>query len=251
MGFWGFGARRSTAPPAWPPSAATRSRRSRSGAPRRATPAIRSTATSTGTSASTCRSTTSATTSTRRTCAASPGSSTTPSPTTSCTTSGSTIRQRARERVGLHAAHFRGNRARQVEALASRMDRPPIVRGPLRRRALRPLVVRGAALPRRPLPPAGLRPGRGGAHLARRLPASATPPTRWSRPRSPRGGSRATASTGATRPTPGSTATSTWPGSGWSSWRGAARTPRGWSGAPSTRRRASSCWPSRATGPSS
>jgi len=37
---------------------------------------------------------------------------------------------RARDRVGLHASHFRGNRARQVEALASRMDRPPIVLAP-------------------------------------------------------------------------------------------------------------------------
>jgi 1,4-alpha-glucan branching enzyme len=38
--------------------------------------------------------------------------------------------QRARDRVGLHASHFRGNRARQVEALASQMDRPPIVVSP-------------------------------------------------------------------------------------------------------------------------
>ena len=38
--------------------------------------------------------------------------------------------QAARARVGLHAAHFRGNRAKQVEALAARMDRPPIVVSP-------------------------------------------------------------------------------------------------------------------------
>jgi 1,4-alpha-glucan branching enzyme len=38
--------------------------------------------------------------------------------------------QAARARVGLHASHFRGNRARQVEALAARMDRPPIVVSP-------------------------------------------------------------------------------------------------------------------------
>jgi 1,4-alpha-glucan branching enzyme len=36
----------------------------------------------------------------------------------------------ARGRVGLHAAHFRGNRVKQVEALASKMDRPPIVLSP-------------------------------------------------------------------------------------------------------------------------
>jgi 1,4-alpha-glucan branching enzyme len=36
----------------------------------------------------------------------------------------------ARARAGLHAAHFRGNRAKQVEALAAKMDRPPIVLSP-------------------------------------------------------------------------------------------------------------------------
>jgi len=38
--------------------------------------------------------------------------------------------QKARERVGLHASHFRGNRAKQVEALAAGMDRPPMVVSP-------------------------------------------------------------------------------------------------------------------------
>ncbi len=36
----------------------------------------------------------------------------------------------ARARVGQHAAHFRANRARQLEALAGGMDRPPIVVSP-------------------------------------------------------------------------------------------------------------------------
>jgi len=36
----------------------------------------------------------------------------------------------ARGRVGLHASHFRGNREKQVEALAGGMDRPPIVVSP-------------------------------------------------------------------------------------------------------------------------
>jgi 1,4-alpha-glucan branching enzyme len=37
---------------------------------------------------------------------------------------------RARGRVGMHASHFRGNREKQIQALASRMDRPPIVVAP-------------------------------------------------------------------------------------------------------------------------
>ncbi len=36
----------------------------------------------------------------------------------------------ARGRVGLHASHFRGNREKQVQALASHMDRPPIIVSP-------------------------------------------------------------------------------------------------------------------------
>jgi 1,4-alpha-glucan branching enzyme len=36
----------------------------------------------------------------------------------------------ARSRAGLHAAHFRGNREKQIEALAAQMDRPPIVVSP-------------------------------------------------------------------------------------------------------------------------
>jgi 1,4-alpha-glucan branching enzyme len=36
----------------------------------------------------------------------------------------------ARGRAGLHASHFRGNREKQVEALAAHMDRPPIVVSP-------------------------------------------------------------------------------------------------------------------------
>ena len=94
--------------------------RSRCGAPRRATRAIRTTATSTATSASTCRSTTSGRTSTPRGTGSTPASSTTRSPTTSCTTSGSTTRTIARGRAGLHAAHFRGNRAAAGRAPARR-----------------------------------------------------------------------------------------------------------------------------------
>ncbi len=36
----------------------------------------------------------------------------------------------ARGRAGLHASHFRGNREKQVEALAAGMDRPPIIVSP-------------------------------------------------------------------------------------------------------------------------
>jgi 1,4-alpha-glucan branching enzyme len=36
----------------------------------------------------------------------------------------------ARARVGLHASHFRGNREKQLQGLASQMDRPPIVVSP-------------------------------------------------------------------------------------------------------------------------
>ncbi len=37
---------------------------------------------------------------------------------------------RARARVGMHASHFRGNREKQIQALAARMDRPPMVVAP-------------------------------------------------------------------------------------------------------------------------
>ena len=36
----------------------------------------------------------------------------------------------ARGRIGLHAAHFRGNREKQIQGLAAQMDRPPIVVSP-------------------------------------------------------------------------------------------------------------------------
>jgi 1,4-alpha-glucan branching enzyme len=36
----------------------------------------------------------------------------------------------ARGRAGLHASHFRGNREKQIQALAAHMDRPPIVVSP-------------------------------------------------------------------------------------------------------------------------
>ena len=151
--------RRSTAGRASRPSPATSSRRSRSGARRKATRAIRTTATSTATSASTCRWTTSAPTSTPTGTASTPASSTTRSPTTSCTTSGSTIRTPRAGAAGEHATHFRENREQAGGAPGGRHG-PPAARGqPLRRRALRPLVVRGAALPERPLPPAPPRPG--------------------------------------------------------------------------------------------
>ena len=51
-------------------------------------------------------------------------------PRASCTTSGSTTPSIARRRAGEHAAHFRGNRAEQVEHLAAHMDRPPIIVSP-------------------------------------------------------------------------------------------------------------------------
>ncbi len=37
---------------------------------------------------------------------------------------------RARAKVGMHASHFRGNREKQIQALAARMDRPPLVVAP-------------------------------------------------------------------------------------------------------------------------
>ncbi len=66
----------------------------------------------------------------------------------------------ARGKVGLHASHFRGNREKQVNRLRSQMNRPPHHRQPVRRRALRALVVRGADVPGRRLPPDALRSAR-------------------------------------------------------------------------------------------
>ena len=117
----------------------------------------------------------------------------------------------ARGKAGLHASHFRGNREKQVQRLRGAHGPPADHRQPVRRRALRPLVVRGADLPRRPLPPAALRPGRRSRRSRRATTSIATPPTRWRRRARRRGAPRATTSTGSTRPTPGPTATCTSP----------------------------------------
>ena len=131
----------------------------------------------------------------------------------------------ARGKAGLHASHFRGNRVKQVRRLRAEHGSPADDRQPLRRRALRPLVVRGADLPRRPLPPAALRPERRSRRSRRATTWTATRPTRSRRRARRRGASRATTSTGSTRPTPGPTATCTSRPSAWSSWRGATRSP--------------------------
>jgi 1,4-alpha-glucan branching enzyme len=73
-------------------------------------------------------------------------------------------RPRALEKAALHAGHFLENRQRQVQAHASAMRQPPLVVSPVRRGAVRPLVVRGAGLPELPLPQDALRPGRHQAH---------------------------------------------------------------------------------------
>jgi 1,4-alpha-glucan branching enzyme len=67
----------------------------------------------------------------------------------------------ARSRAGLHASHFRGALEKQVERLASGMDRPPMVVSPY------------DAVPRRCLPPAAPRPGLGRGDHPRRLSRSA------------------------------------------------------------------------------
>ena len=51
----------------------------------------------------------------------------------------------ARGKAGLHASHFRGNREKQVQHLRGAHGPPADHRQPVRRRAVRPLVVRGAA----------------------------------------------------------------------------------------------------------
>ena len=230
---------RSTARAAWPPSAATWSRPSRSGAPRRATRATSTTATSTGTSASTCRSTTSSPTSTRKGTAIYTG-----------------IKYHAITHNQLHdkwvydpdiAARQGGparlalpRQPREAGAAPARPHGPAAAhRQPLRRRALRPLVVRGADVPVERLPAAPLRSARRSRRSRRATTSTATTPTRWRRPARRRGAPRATTTTGSTRPTAGPTATCTSRASGWWSWRAATRAPTRSRRAPSTRRRAS------------
>ncbi len=147
-------------------------------------------------------------------------------PRRSCTTSGSTTPRSRAARAGEHAAHFRAEPPAAGGA-PRRPHGPSADRGqPLRRGALRALVVRGPPVPGRPLPPAPLRPGRRGDDHAGRLPASATPPTRSRRPPPRPGGRAGTTSTGSTSRTRGSTGTCTPRPSGWSSSRAASRTPR-------------------------
>ena len=122
--------RRSIAAPAWRPSGATPSRRSRSGARARATPATGTTAISTATSASTCPSTTSARTSIpegHRTYTGIKYHAITHDQLHDKWVYDPAI---ARQRAGEHAAHFRTARQQQVERLAGGMDRPPIVVSP-------------------------------------------------------------------------------------------------------------------------
>ena len=78
----------------------------------------------------------------------------------------------ARGKAGLHASHFRGNREKQVQHLRGAHGSAADRRQPVRRRALRPLVVRGPAVPGRSVPPAALRPERDRDDHARRLPGS-------------------------------------------------------------------------------
>ena len=102
----------------------------------------------------------------------------------------------ARGKAGLHASHFRGNREKQVQHLRGAHGSAADHHQPLRRRALRPLVVRGADLPRRPVPPAALRPERDRDASRRATTSIATPPTRSRRRARRRGASRATTTTG-------------------------------------------------------
>ena len=76
----------------------------------------------------------------------------------------------ARGKAGLHASHFRGNREKQVQRLRGAHGPPADHRQPVRRRAVRPLVVRRADLPRRRVPPAALRSERRRDDHPRRLP---------------------------------------------------------------------------------
>ena len=169
-------ARRATRPScrraASPSSDATASRRGRSGAPRSATRATRTTASSTGTSAATLSDEALGDVHPRR-AAQEHRHQVLPRH-----RQGGARRQAAvRPRVGRRrsAADHAGNflqRAASSSWRATRTasDRPPLVVEPVRRRALRPLVVRGAGLPRLPLPQAALRPGRGPRDHAVRLP---------------------------------------------------------------------------------
>ncbi len=83
------------------------------------------------------------------------------------------------ERAADHAGHFLEERQQAGQRAGARGDGPAAAGGePLRRRAVRPLVVRGAGLPELPVPQAALRPGRGQRDHAVRVPGRATPSSR-------------------------------------------------------------------------
>ena len=118
--------------------------------------------------------------------------------------------RRARERAAAHAGNFMFNRERQIEHLAGQHGRHAAHRGlALRRRALRPLVVRGAAVHRLPDPQGGLRPEGLPAGHARATTCARTRSSSWPRRRSAPGAPAATPGSGSTAPTTGSTATCT------------------------------------------
>ena len=150
---------------------ATWSPRARCGAPSRATRATSTTASSTRTSAGSCRSTTSRTscpTASARTSASSTTASRGAAPTSAHKQP--YVRAWALEKAASHAGNFLYNRTKQVEHLAGRLRPPADRREPLRRGAVRPLVVRGPAVPRLPVPQDALRPGRREADDAVRVP---------------------------------------------------------------------------------
>ena len=83
-------------------------------------------------------------------------------------TSSPTCREWALEKAADHAGHFLDDRQKQV-ARGAPAHGPAAARGePLRRGAVRPLVVRGAGLPELPVPQDALRPGRGASRSRRR-----------------------------------------------------------------------------------
>ena len=209
----------STARPASPRSGATSSRPSRSGAPRKAIPATTTTASSTATSASTSTTTTSSRTSTRRH-AHQHRHQVLPDHRARRRTRSPTTARVALDEAAQHAGNFMFNREQQVEYLAGADGPPAAHRLALRRRAVRPLVVRGAGVPQLPVPQDPLRPERHSTCPPPASTSSATPSNQVADAVACRAGAtRATARSGWTAPTTGSTATCTRPPSGWSSWR--------------------------------
>ncbi len=175
--------RRSTAPPAWPPSRRD-TESSRAGLERQGGLPGRSgtTATSTATSASTCPSTTSARTSTRRGIRMYTGFKYHAITHDKLHDKWVYDPDAARGKAGLHACAL-PRQPGEAGRSAGRGHGPAAHGGqPLRRRALRPLVVRGADLPQRRLPPAPLRPEARSSPSRPATTSTATPPTRWPRP---------------------------------------------------------------------